>query len=306
MLFISILGVAGTFAFLVPAAVEADQWPVSITFRANKESASRGVENGLVGSRSGRLLWWNLPSVTLRIPDSNSSQRGNLRTIESSLHERDSVQPSSLFGSLGPLFDSRTDEHADVKPLLDDGGGTILPVRTLSIPNPLVLLGNPTKWGGRFRSAYGTNFGRRRLLSGNLIIDSGLPFGFDTEFNRRTDPRPILADRRFWNGDFNVIYHLKQIQYISFRIGVGANWLYDGSRTDVGFNTTYGFDIRLKKPFYVTTTIDWGWLGSKRMLHWHISGGVEFGWIELFIGYDFFEVGNTERKNVIIGAGIWF
>jgi len=246
-----------------------------------------------------------------------------LRTIE---RDDDGGDMRSLFSLLDPLLrrsrelvqaegrqpvlalDSRpsTLDSAEIAPLVRRETIELLPVRTLSVPNPLALLGNPGQWGGRFRAAYGSNFNDGSLLHGNLIIDRGMPLGIDTEFNYREDPRLVLAERRFWNGDFNLVYHLKQIQYVGFRIGVGANWLTDGDHTDVGFNTTYGFDIRLKKPFYATTVVDWGWLGSKQTLHWHISGGLDFGRFELFIGYDFFEVGSRERKNVIAGAGIWF
>jgi hypothetical protein len=211
----------------------------------------------------------------------------------------------SLFSVFDPLFRAGRDS-TEIAPLVHHDAVELLPVGLPSIPNPLVLLGSPSKWGGRVRGAYGTNFNDGSLLHGNLIIDRGMPLGIDTEVNYRTDPKRILADRNFWNGDFNVVYHLKQIRYVGFRLGIGANWLTDGNRTDVGFNTTAGFDVRLTKPFYATTVVDWGWLGSDQMFHWHISGGLDFGRFELFIGYDFFEVGNTERKNVLVGAGIWF
>ncbi|MFQ5733240.1 MAG: hypothetical protein ACE5KM_14965 [Planctomycetaceae bacterium] len=209
-----------------------------------------------------------------------------------------------LGDSLSRLFDPG--DAGVVRSLRNRGGAKIQTVRTLSIPNPLALLGRPSQWHGRFRAAYGSNFDDRSLVHGNFIIDSGVPFGLDTEFNYRQDERRILADRRFWNGDANVVYHLKQIRYVAFRIGVGLNWLNDGADTDVGFNTTYGFDVRLKKPWYFTTVIDYGTLGSDSMLHWQISGGLDFGRFELFVGYDFFEVGTRERKNVIAGVGLWY
>lgn len=257
--------------------------------------------------------------MTFAIPQVADVEPYRLRTIEPDDLESARCGLRCLFSVFDPWFRSGRNA-AEVAPLVRPDAGWVsrgasvrgrdtvelLPVKALSIPNPFALLGSPTQWGGRFRAAYGSNFNDGSLLHGNLIIDRGLPLGIDSEFNYRTDPRRVLADRRFWNGDLNVVYHLKQIRYVGFRLGIGANWLTDGAHTDVGFNTTYGFDIRLKKPFYATTTIDYGWLGSKQMLHWHLSGGLDFGRFELFIGYDFFEVGSRERKNVIAGAGIWW
>lgn len=204
------------------------------------------------------------------------------------------------------LFRGQSPADEFVVPLVHRRAAMIQPVRNISVPNPLALLGNPRQWRGRFRGAYGSNFGGRTMLYGNYILTSGVPIALDTEFAYRQDEKPRLADRRFWNGDFNLVYHLKQIRYVVFRMGVGANWLNDGETTEVGFNSTYGFDIRLKKPWYVTTTVDWGRLGSDQLLHWQLSGGLDFGRFELFLGYDFFDVGNLERKLWLAGAGIWF
>lgn len=244
------------------------------------------------------------------LPKLSDVKRYRLRTIEPEDGSDDGGGLRSLFSVFDPLFRSGS-KAAEITPLVGRETVEVVPVGLLLpnlpvLPNPLRLLGNPALWGGRFRAAYGTNFDKGSLLYGNLILDRGLPLGIDTEFNRRTDPKRVLADRRFWNGDFNLVYHLKQIRYVGFRLGAGANWLTGSDHTDIGFNATAGFDIRLTKPWYASTVIDWGTLGSHGMFHWQISGGLDFGRFELFVGYDFFEVGSVERKNVIAGAGVWW
>ena len=228
-------------------------------------------------------------------------------TLEPDPADESTVVSGPLYGirdSVSALF--RGQDPGVVTPLVHRGTTPVQTVRTLSIPNPLVLIGNPFRWKGRFRAAYGSNFDNRSLLHGHLQVDSGVPLGIDAEFNYRQDKRRRLASRRFWNGDVNLVYHLKQIRYVMFRIGAGINWLDDGADTDVGFNTTYGLDVRLKKPWYLTTYIDYGTLGSDTMLHWHVSGGLDFGRFEVFIGYDFFEIGARERKNILAGVGLWY
>lgn len=204
------------------------------------------------------------------------------------------------------VFRGQSPHEAVVKPLVLRDSFDVVPVRTLSIPNPLALLGNPFAWKGRFRAAYGSNFGNRSLIHGNLHLESGAPFGIDAEANYREDHRAIYSDRRFWNGDANLIYRLSKIRYLVFRMGLGANWLDDGDGVDLGFNTTVGFDVRLKNPWYFSTTIDWGTVHSDPLFHWQITGGLSFSRLELFVGYDFFQIRSRERKNFIAGAGFWF
>lgn len=242
---------------------------------------------------------WQLPALfTIRIDDGQEAEPA---------HELESQQPklNSLW-SVSDVF--ARDEQPVVSSLTNRNDGvTVRPVRTLSIPTPLAYLGNPASWGTRFRAAYGSNFDDRNMLYGNVIINTKGVFGIDTEFSRRDDGRrPVLADSQFWVGDANLIYRLSQIRNVMLRVGAGINWLDDGTNSEIGFNTTYGMDIYIAKPWLISTTLDWGSLGSDTVWHWQFTGGIDLGRFELFIGYDFHQIGNRERKNLIAGAGFWF
>lgn len=198
------------------------------------------------------------------------------------------------------------DRELPLHTLREDGDIALFPVRNLSIPNPLTLIGNPLKWGGRFRAEYGTNGDDHDLLRGNLIVNSGLPIGFDTEFNYRNDDVRAHQFHDFWTGDFNMVYRFGQIRYAEIRAGVGINWLAGKDTTDFGFNATYGADFHIRGPWLISTVFDWGTLGSESLLHMRLTTGVEFNRFELYVGYDFYEVGNREWKAVVAGVGIWF
>lgn len=204
-------------------------------------------------------------------------------------------------GELRPV-----DREMPLMSLREDGDVALIPVRRLSIPNPLKLIGNPFRWGGRFRAEYGTNFDDLDLLRGNLIVNSGLPIGFDTEFNYRNDDVRAHRHQDFWTGDFNLVYRFGRIRYAEIRAGVGMNWLASSGTTDFGFNATYGVDFHLRGPWVVSTTFDYGTLGSESLLHMQFTGGIEFDRFELYLGYDFYEVGSQEWKAVIGGIGMWF
>lgn len=255
-----------------------------------------------VGEANGRQT--GLSSSIFHSPSTVPDSSAPSPRLDSALRPDD---VETVFRAQGPA------DEGVVVPLVQREAAEFLPVKGLNIPNPLPLLrdplsliGNPLTWHGGFRGAWGSNFDQGSMTYGNLVLVSGLPIGIDTEFAYRIDPRLILARRAFWNGDFNLVYHIKQIRYVVFRMGVGTNWQTDGVDTDLGFNSTYGFDVILKKPFYLGATIDWGRLGTHGLLHWQFTGGLDFGRLQLFVGYDFYEVGKRERKNVIAGAGLLF
>lgn len=193
-----------------------------------------------------------------------------------------------------------------IVPLINRQATSLIPVRRLSIPNPIKLLGDLARSNGRLRGAFGSNFDGREMIYGNLILNGGLPVGIDTEVTYRTDERRRLANRRFMMGDFNVVYSFRKIQWVAFRVGAGANWLHDGEETEWGFNSTMGFDFRIKDPWYISTVFDWGTLGKEELFHWQITGGIDLGKIEVFIGYDFHQIRSRERKTYIAGLGLWF
>lgn len=190
--------------------------------------------------------------------------------------------------------------------LNDSNGFVVQPVRRISIPNPLALIGNPFRWTGRFRAEYGDNFDDTNHIRGNLIVNSGLPIGFDTEFAYRHDDVRRRGTNHLWTGDFNFIYRFGKIRNAEIRAGLGVNWLTGGNSTEVGFNSTYGVDIYLARPWIISTSFDWGTLGSESLFHFRITGGLDFGRFEIFAGYDFYEIGNLERKNIVAGLGMWF
>ncbi|MCH8829749.1 MAG: hypothetical protein IID45_09250, partial [Planctomycetes bacterium] len=69
---------------------------------------------------------------------------------------------------------------------------------------------------------------------------------------------------------------------------------------------TYGVDIYLSKPWIISTSFDWGTLGSDSLLHMRITAGLDFGRFEIYAGYDFYEIGSRERKTLVAGLGMWF
>ena len=109
-----------------------------------------------------------------------------------------------------------------------------------------------------------------------------------------------------WTGDFNVTFRFAQSKHLQMRTGLGFNYLADEIGSDFGFNFTYGSDWFPSRPWVLSADIDWGTLGHANLFHARSTVGLQFHGMEIFTGYDYYEVGNTEIRGMIGGLRFWF
>ena len=107
-------------------------------------------------------------------------------------------------------------------------------------------------------------------------------------------------------GDCNVVYRFAQHPNAQMRMGIGANWLKDNTRTDLGFNSTYGGDFFPRKPWVISAAIDWGTLGHARLFRFRTTAGVIVNRFETYAGYEYLDIGTTQSNALIAGVRIWF
>lgn len=147
---------------------------------------------------------------------------------------------------------------------------------------------------------YGTDFSSLTQAHGRVFGDLDNRLGFDTEFfYRQEELRPGTDE--LWHGDFNLTYRFAQSEHWQFRAGLGVNWLADDLDTDFGFNATYNAEWFPVKPWYVSSSLDWGRVGSASLLHLRNTVGVtKSGW-GIFTGYDYFSIGDEKIHSWING-----
>ncbi len=90
------------------------------------------------------------------------------------------------------------------------------------------------------------------------------------------------------------------------RAGLGANWLNDSTRTDLGFNFTYGGDFFPRKPWVLSAAIDWGTLGHAGLFRFRTTAGVILNRFEGYVGYEYLDIGSTQDNFLIGGVRVWF
>jgi hypothetical protein len=164
----------------------------------------------------------------------------------------------------------------------------------------------PRRWAGRVRSDYATDFDDLGRVGGNLLLSTTSRFGLDVEMNHFEERRLGRRYDDLWLGDANVVYRFAQSEWMLWRAGIGMNWLADPEDSDFGVNFTYGVDVFPLRPWVISSTLDWGTLGSAELFHFRATAGIVIGGIETCTGYEYYDVDRFHFSGLVAGVRIWF
>lgn len=168
--------------------------------------------------------------------------------------------------------------------------------------------GSPTarSWSGRLQAEYVEPFRDLTILRGRFLLDTDLRLGVDGQWDYSQERVSPSVQDHLWLGDLNIVWRFAQHANAEFRTGVGCNWLADDRRADFGFNFTYGFDLFPKRPWVLSTEIDWGTLGDAGLFRFRTTVGATFHGLEAYTGYEYFDVAGTHLNGLIGGVRLWF
>jgi hypothetical protein len=162
------------------------------------------------------------------------------------------------------------------------------------------------RWGGQFRADYANEFDNLTGIGGQLILETTSRWGVDTSAQYLRERIPGDGLDHLMLGDCNLVYRFAQSPRAQMRMGLGANWLNDSTRTDLGCNFTYGGDFFPCKPWVLSSAIDWGTLGHAGLFRFRTTAGVIFNRFESYVGYEYLDVGTTQGNFLIGGVRVWF
>jgi hypothetical protein len=173
---------------------------------------------------------------------------------------------------------------------------------------PISLAADPSsrRWAGQVRADYADNFGHLTGVGGELILETTSRFGIDAKYRYLTERLANTPDDHLNLGDCNLIYRFAQSRWGQMRTGIGANWLNDSTRTDLGFNFTYGGDFFPHKPWVLSAAVDWGTLGHAGLFRFRTTAGAIFNRFEGYVGYEYLDIGTTQANSLIGGVRVWF
>ena len=162
------------------------------------------------------------------------------------------------------------------------------------------------RWAARLRAEYADSFDDLDRIGGHLLLSTASRWGIDTEMHFLEETLAGGARDELWIGDCNLVYRFAQNEQMQWRTGIGFNWLDDPSKTDFGFNFTYGLDWFPAKPWVISATLDWGNLGRAEQFRFRMTNGLILHGIETYIGYEYYDLDESQTNNFIAGVRIWF
>jgi hypothetical protein len=173
-------------------------------------------------------------------------------------------------------------------------------------PDCMWYRGSSKTFSGRFTAEWAEQPGDVSRIGGRLQLNTASRFGLDTQTDWLREPATGPIQDELWLGDCNVVFRFAQSARAQFYTGVGFNWLDDPIDTDFGFNFTYGADFFPVRPWVVSSSIDWGSLGSAEQFRFRTTAGLMLNRVEVFAGYEYLDIDRTQINTYVTGVGIWF
>jgi len=161
-------------------------------------------------------------------------------------------------------------------------------------------------WHGRAQAEYAHDLDRLSRITGKVLVDTKHRIGFDSEINWRQEELIGRPSDELWSGDTNVLFRFAQSENVQMRAGIGVNYFTDPIGTETGFNFTYGGDWMPVDPWIVSGEMDWGKLGSATLFHARMTVGIQLHHVEVYTGYDYFDLGHVHSDDIIAGIRLWF
>ncbi len=161
-------------------------------------------------------------------------------------------------------------------------------------------------WGVRVSLENGNDFKGLNRVGGQFKAEHESRWGIQTSWNYFRERLPCGCTDETVIGDANLTFRFAQNEMASMYAGLGFRVLTDRQMTNFGFNFTYGGDWFPMRPFIVSGVFDAGTLGSAGVIHTRGTVGVVYRGVEIFGGYDFLRIGNTNLQGPMAGVRFWF
>jgi hypothetical protein len=195
-------------------------------------------------------------------------------------------------------------KDAEQSPWSSSGGSATEP------PDESLALLSPDRtgrcWACQFRADYLSDFHNLDGVAAQFLVETTSRWGVETSVEYFNEHLLNDGNDHLLLGDCNVTYRFAQHPRAQMRVGVGLNWLNDASRTDFGFNCTYGGDFFPAKPWVLSAEIDGGTLGDAGLFRFRTTAGVLLDRFETYVGYEYLDIGSTRCNFLIAGLRVWF
>lgn len=158
----------------------------------------------------------------------------------------------------------------------------------------------------RASAEFGSDFDGLTRTGLRLFLDTDSRFGIKSDWDYYLERLPCGCRDQFWLGDITATYRFAQNEQIQIHTGLGARLMFDNGHDRGGFNFLYGFDAFPVQPVHLFGSFEAGSLGNAFL--WRLHGGVGANWNhgELFVGYDYLNIGGATLQGPFVGLRLWF
>lgn len=197
--------------------------------------------------------------------------------------------------SVAASFDSFANSFAPA-PYADGCAGCLFP-----------NVSGPRKWwSGQVTFELGDAGGQVDRAGVGFLLEESNGFGVDFDLDSFSESLPAGGHDELHLGQVNFLYRVLETEQALVRVGLGVNWMNDQYATDGGLNFTARADLFPRRPWVVSTELDLGTLGDAQTTHAAVTTGVALGHAELYGGYDYRRIGDTQLKGPMLGLRVWW
>ena len=156
---------------------------------------------------------------------------------------------------------------------------------------------------------------KHSAVNTRFLFEGEKRWGLKGSFDYRNDAE-MLADFNgqdsFWIGDLAWTRRFAQSDTMQIRSGLGFMWFSDGVDSDIGWNFLYEANWYLKNPWVVNASVNLGALHfqegrpSTPVVNFRTTFGYQCKRIQVYLGYQHFQIGDDERDSLISGLQLSF
>jgi hypothetical protein len=161
-------------------------------------------------------------------------------------------------------------------------------------------------WSIRATGEVGSNFDGLTRVGLRGFLDTSSRFGIKTDWDYFSERLPCGCRDQMWLSDITGTYRFVQNDYLTMQTGIGVRLSFDRGLTHGGINVLYSADLFPTKPIHLSSSFEFGTIGSTDLIRGRIGAGANWRNLELFVGYDHFRIGKVTLNGPMLGLTLWY
>lgn len=162
-------------------------------------------------------------------------------------------------------------------------------------------------WAVRFSLEEGNNFAGLNRFNGTFLGETQfLGLGLYTTWNYLHERLGCGCTDDLVLGNITATFRIVESRRFLLRWGLGGWILADYFGSNSGVNLHLSADYFPSRPWVISAVVEGGSLGETGIVHTRVTGGWLWKGLELFGGYDFLQIGNSNIHTPLVGLRMWF